>query len=98
MDTLRVLVIDDELGMRAGAARVLNGFCVALPDTGGQVRLEVSDAESGEEGLEKMEAGKYDILLLDHKLPGISGLEVLDRLNQKHDDVLVIMITAYASL
>jgi signal transduction histidine kinase len=98
MDTLRVLVIDDELGMRAGASRVLDGFQVTLPDGDGHVGLAVAHAESGEEGLEKMGAGKYDILLLDHKLPGMSGLEVLDRLNQRHDDALVIMITAYASL
>jgi signal transduction histidine kinase len=98
MDTLRVLVIDDELGMRAGASRVLDGFRVALPDTDGNVSMEVAHAESGEEGLEKMETGRFDIVLLDHKLPGISGLEVLERLNQRHDDALVIMITAYASL
>ena len=98
MDTLRVLVIDDELGMRAGASRVLDGFRVALPDTDGHVCLEVAHAESGEEGLEKMETRKFDIVLLDHKLPGMSGLDVLERLNQRHDDALVIMITAYASL
>jgi len=98
MDTLRVLVIDDELGMRTGASRVLDGFRVALPDADGHVCLEVAHAESGEEGLEKIEAGKFDILLLDHKLPGMSGLDVLERLNQRHDDALVIMITAYASL
>jgi signal transduction histidine kinase len=98
MDTLHVLVIDDELGMRAGASRVLDGFRVALPDTDGHMCLEVAHAESGEEGLEKMEARKFDIVLLDHKLPGMSGLDVLERLNQRHDDALVIMITAYASL
>ena len=98
MDTLRVLVIDDELGMRSGASRVLDGFRVALPDGDGHVCLEVEQAESGEEGLEMMEARKFDIVLLDHKLPGMSGLDVLDRLNQKHEDALVVMITAYASL
>ena len=98
MDTLRVLVIDDELGMRAGASRVLDGFRVALPDTDGHVCVEVAHAESGEEGLEKIDTRKFDIVLLDHKLPGMSGLDVLERLNQRHDDALVIMITAYASL
>jgi two-component system sensor histidine kinase/response regulator len=98
MDTLRVLVIDDEAGMRVGASRVLDGFQVALPDTDENVRMEVALAESGEEGLEKMETSKFDIVLLDHKLPGMSGLDVLERLNQRRDDALVIMITAYASL
>ncbi|MGB8298533.1 MAG: ATP-binding protein [Polyangia bacterium] len=98
MDTLRVLVIDDEAGMRVGASRVLDGFEVALPDTDENVRMEVALSESGEEGLEKMETSKFDIILLDHKLPGMSGLDVLERLNQRRDDALVIMITAYASL
>ena len=98
MDTLRVLVIDDEAGMRVGASRVLDGFQVALPDTDENVRMEVALAESGEEGLEKMETSKFYIVLLDHKLPGMSGLDVLERLNQRRDDALVIMITAYASL
>ena len=98
MDTLRVLVIDDEAGMRVGASRVLDGFQVALPDTDENVRMEVALAESGEEGLEKMETSKFDIVLLDHKLPGMYGLDVLERLNQRRDDALVIMITAYASL
>jgi two-component system sensor histidine kinase/response regulator len=98
MDTLRVLVIDDEAGMRVGASRVLDGFQVAVPDTDENVRIEVALAESGEEGLEKMETSKFDIILLDHKLPGMSGLDVLERLNHRRDDALVIMITAYASL
>ncbi len=98
MDTLRVLVIDDEAGMRSGATRVLTGFRVTLPETDGQVGLQIDQSESGEEALGKMAAQKYDILLLDHKLPGMSGLDVLEQLNQRHDDVLIIMITAYASL
>jgi signal transduction histidine kinase len=39
-----------------------------------------------------------DILLLDHKLPGISGMDVLERLGERNDDLLAVMITAYASL
>jgi two-component system, sensor histidine kinase and response regulator len=98
MDTLRVLVIDDEIGMRLGASRVLQGFRVELPETDGHVLLKVEQAESGEEALDKMSAHKFDIVLLDHKLPGMSGLDVLEKLNQRHDDTLIIMITAYASL
>jgi signal transduction histidine kinase len=98
MDTLRVLVIDDEAGMRSGATRVLDGFRVALPETDGHMRLQIEQAESGEEALGKMATQKYDLLLLDHKLPGMSGLDVLEQLGQRHDDALVIMITAYASL
>ena len=98
MDVLRVLVVDDEAGMCKGAMRVLDGFRVALPEMDGHVCVQMDKAESGEEALDKMAAQKYDILLLDHKLPGMSGLDLLEQLNQRRDDVLVIMITAYASL
>ena len=98
MNELRVLVIDDELGMRLGAERVLSGLTIDLPDVGEQVRFLVAQAESGEEGLEKIAAAVPDLVLLDHKLPGMSGLDVLDRLTADKRDVLTIMITAYASL
>ena len=58
----------------------------------------VEQAESGEEALDKIDAQPPDILLLDHKMPGISGLEVLDRLAGRETDMLTIMITAYASI
>jgi signal transduction histidine kinase len=98
LDALRVLVIDDEAGMRSGVQRVLDGFRVTLPEADNPIPLQIDQAESGEAALGKMAAHKYDILLLDHKLPGISGLDVLEQLSQRQDDVLPIMITAYASL
>lgn len=97
MDTLRVLVADDEPGMIAAVARVLDGFSVELPDIGGKVSFEVEEAGTGEEALDKIDASPPHILLLDYKLPGISGLEVLDRLTAQKLDMLTIMITAYAS-
>jgi signal transduction histidine kinase len=96
-ETLRILVTDDEPGMRLGVARALKDFTVSVPDAGGVVRFEVEAADSGEQALAKIEARPPHILLLDYKLPGISGLEVLDRLHDRFD-ILTIMITAYASL
>jgi signal transduction histidine kinase len=90
-------VTDDEPGMRLGVARALKDFTVSVPDAGGVVRFEVEAADSGEQALAKIEARPPHILLLDYKLPGISGLEVLDRLHDRFD-ILTIMITAYASL
>ena len=98
MDTLRVLVADDELGMRLGVARTLRDFTVRVPDVNESVAFSVEQAESGEEALEKIAGQPPDILLLDHKMPGISGLEVLDRLAVMQLDTLTIMITAYASI
>lgn len=98
MDTLRVLVTDDEMGMRLGVCRTLRDFSVRVPDVNGSVSFAVDQAESGEEALEKIDRDPPDILLLDHKMPGISGLEVLDRLAGRDRDMLTIMITAYASI
>jgi len=98
MDNLRVLVTDDEMGMRLGVIRTLRDFSVRVPDVNGTVAFSVDQAETGEEALEKIDRTPPDILLLDHKMPGISGLEVLDRLAGRETDMLTIMITAYASI
>jgi signal transduction histidine kinase len=98
-EVLRVLVVDDEPGMRAGVGRALRDFKVRLPDVNGEVGFEIMQAASGEEALDLIAAQNPHLLLLDHKLPGISGLDVLDRLAAGGaGDMLTIMITAYASL
>jgi signal transduction histidine kinase len=96
--TLKTLVVDDELGIRMGITRVLSGWAVNLPDVEGQVGFELDTAASGEEALEKIAAAPPDLLLLDHKLPGIQGLEVLEHVTRQHKDVLTVMITAYATI
>ncbi len=98
MHTLRVLIADDELGMRLGVTRILRGFRVRVPDVAEEVDFTVDQAGSGEEALEKIQALAPHILLLDHKMPGISGLDVLDQLAGMNLDMLTIMITAYASI
>ncbi len=97
-ELLRILVVDDEPGMRLGVSRALRDYRVDLPDIEDEVAFEVDQAETGEVAIEKIEAQVPDILLLDHKLPGMSGLDVLERLNEMKVEVLTVMITAYASL
>jgi signal transduction histidine kinase len=98
MDTLRVLVVDDEPGMQHSVARALRDFTIHLPDVEGEVRFKVERASSGEEGLQAIAAHNPDILLLDYKLGDMTGLDVLERLVQQERDVLTIMITAFATL
>lgn len=97
MDTFEILVVDDEPGMRMGVSRALRDFTVRLPEVNGEVRFDILQATTGEEALEMIQARPPQILLLDYKLPGLSGLDVLERLAGR-DDLLTIMITAYASL
>lgn len=98
METLRILITDDELGMRLGVGRTLRGFTIRVPDVNGEVGFVVEEAENGEAALEIIKRDPPDILLLDHKMPGISGLDVLDILGGMQLDMLTIMITAYASI
>jgi len=98
VDILNILIVDDEFGMRRGAERALRDITVSLPDINGEVRFDIRTAGSGKELDEKMSEGPTDILILDHKLPDTTGLDILDRLNKSPLDLLVIMITAYASL
>ena len=53
MDLLRVLVVDDEPGMRRGVARTLRNFTVNVPNVEQAVRFQIDEAESGEVALEK---------------------------------------------
>lgn len=58
---------------------------------------EVETAYSGEEGLEKIEKSRPDLLLLDVKLPGISGWEVCGQIknNPKYKDIIVVILSAF---
>lgn len=98
-ETLRVLVVDDETGMRLAVARVLNSFTVRMGDEADtSVGFDVRVAASGEEALERIDEAVPDILLLDLKLPGISGLDVLKEVSDRGLPTLTVMITAYATL
>jgi two-component system sensor histidine kinase/response regulator len=97
MDTLRVLITDDEQGMRLGVSRILRRFEVNVPDADARATFQIDEADCGEAALAKIHEKAPDILILDHKMPGLSGLDVLDQL-QHRQDILVIMITAYASI
>lgn len=98
METLRVLIVDDEQGMCVAVERALKNYQFYLPDIESDVNFEIISAATGEEAIRIIEAQPVDIMLLDHKLPGMSGMDVLDHLVRLASEVLVIMITAYATI
>jgi len=98
MKTLRVMVIDDEPGTRLGISRALHDFRPRLDEVTEQIDYTVTEAESGESAIDRMRDDPPDILLVDYRLPGISGLEVIEQIRQRKLDALAIMITAYGSL
>jgi two-component system sensor histidine kinase/response regulator len=98
MATLKILVVDDEPGIRSGVARILRNFRVDYPFMDEAFEFEVIEAPTGEAGIEIIESDQPDILLLDNKLPGIQGIEVLEYIKKKQKSIIVVMITSYASL
>jgi two-component system, sensor histidine kinase and response regulator len=98
MSTLKILVVDDEPGIRSGVSRILRNFRVDYPFMEEAFDFEVFEAPTGEAGIEIIENNKPDILLLDNKLPGIQGIEVLEYVRKKKYNIIVVMITSYASL
>jgi len=60
--------------------------------------FDIIEASTGEAGIEIIESNQPDILLLDNKLPGIQGIEVLEYIKKKQKSIIVVMITSYASL
>jgi len=82
-DAARILVIDDDPKIRSVVRRglVYEGF-------------RVTEAGSGEEGLDKARDHTPDLVVLDVMLPGIDGLEVCRRLRDAGDEVAILMLTA----
>ena len=89
-----------------GIARALSEFTIRAKDLDEDVGFVVEQAESAEQALDILlptpavapDKPPVDLLLLDHKLPGMTGLEVLDRIAGKYEGLMTVMITAYASL
>ncbi len=61
-------------------------------------KMFVTTAESGEECLEKIRYGNYDVVLLDHMMPGMDGIETMARIREDHPDLPVYALTANATL
>src|ERR1700719_4228840 len=82
-----ILIVDDEAGIRDSLAGVLT-------DEG----YSASSAESGEACLESLRKGVFDVVLLDIWLPGIDGLETLERIRQLDNPPEVIMIAGHGTI
>ncbi len=87
-DTVRIIVVDDELGMREGCSKVLTAE-----------GYEVETAPDGLAGLELFrERGNFAVALVDLKMPGMGGLELIEHLLKLDEDVAIFVITAYAAI
>jgi signal transduction histidine kinase len=82
-----ILIVDDEAGVRSSLAGVLthSGY-------------QVVTAESGEAALDHIAAQEFDLALIDLKMKGIGGIEVLSALRQQSPNTIAIVLTAHGSL
>lgn len=82
----RVLVVDDDPAVRKSFDRVLSGKGYA-----------VITAENGEEALRKLNEEKYDLVYSDIRMPGMSGLEVAEKVRARRPWTPVVIITGYGT-
>ncbi|MBF0117615.1 MAG: sigma-54-dependent Fis family transcriptional regulator [Desulfobacterales bacterium] len=87
MKTTKILIVDDELIMRESLAGWLE-----------RDGHSVKTASSGEEALQLFKQSRFDILLVDIKMEGMSGLELLSFVREMDTDTAIVMITAYGSI
>ncbi len=81
-----VLVVDDEMGPRESLKMILNPY------------YNVHVAERGGQAIEMLKQHQVDLVTLDLKMPGLSGIHVLEKLKQHDPDIEAIIITGYGSL
>ena len=62
------------------------------------VGYRVEGAASGDIALEMLDEGDYDLMLLDLRMPGMDGVEVMEQTQENHPDLLVVILTAHATL
>jgi DNA-binding NtrC family response regulator len=83
---VRVLLVDDEPELLEGLQRVL-----------ARRELEVSRASSGEEALAALGREDVDVVVLDLKMPGLSGLDTLREIRRRFPDRVVVVLTGHLS-
>ena len=84
----RILVVDDEPGMREGCRRIL--------------ATEGFDVQTAEDGLAALEIfgkpGDFAAAIVDLKMPRMGGIELIERLRKRDEDVVILVVTAYAAI
>lgn len=83
----RILIVDDDAGQRSLLSSFLKGQ-----------GFEIVTADSGERALESLQGGGFSMMISDVRMPGISGLETLQRAREQNALLPVLLVTAYADI
>lgn len=83
----KVLIVDDQFGIR-----------ILLNEVFQKEGYQTFQAANGVQALEILTKNKPDIVLLDMKIPGMDGIEILKRMKKLNQDIRVIIMTAYGEL
>lgn len=86
-EKIKILVVDDEKVVRDGCTRVLTGK-----------GFEILTAENGRQAMEMLPENSVDILLLDLKMPVMSGEEVMEKVCKDYPDIPIIIITGHGTI
>ena len=87
MSIAKALIVDDEKNIRLTLSKCLQYMDVAS-----------DEAINGEEGLEKFNGSEYDLVILDLKMPGMGGLEVLKKIREEDKKTPVVIVTAHGTV
>lgn len=87
MKNIRVLLVDDEEGFSSVLAKRLSRRSV-----------DITTALCGEEALGRLDKESYQVVVLDMKMPGMNGLDVLKMIKARHPEVEVILLTGNADM
>ncbi|HNW82534.1 MAG TPA: ATP-binding protein [bacterium] len=97
MKKLNLLIVDDEDSIRISGRTILSDMKIQLPYLDDEYEFEIKTADSAEKALNIIKETPPDIIVLDHMLPGMSGTELLEKIeNNEKSDPVVVMITGQA--
>ncbi|MDO8630834.1 MAG: sigma-54 dependent transcriptional regulator, partial [Phycisphaerales bacterium] len=84
---MRILIVEDERLIRWSLRQKFEGL-----------GFHVTEVDDGASALRALDAGVYDLIMLDYRLPDMTGLEILTRIRENDRDVVVIMMTAFSTI